>query len=500
MKAAIYARYSSDNQREESITAQIRAAHEYCQKNGHEIIKEYTDEALSARTDDRPAFQQMITDAQEGLFEILIIHKVDRFSRNRYDAAFYKRILKKSGVKISYVDQHLDDSPESVILESVLEGMAEYYSKNLAREVKKGQKENALQAKHNGGIPPLGYDVSPDKTYIINPDEAIIVKRIFSQYAKGIGLGTICTELNGAGFKTKRGSAFSKNGLYEILRNDKYIGNYTYGKSSLSAEGKRNGRKPAPDMILIENALPAIIDKTTWEIIKAKSKKRQTGNRAKEVYLLSGIIKCPCGATLVGNRYKNRETKSYSYYRCNRSMRTGQCNHPKYPKEKLEELIMEKILPSIFSQKAAKGFITTINKKMAQFAEEKLAHINTLEKQKKSAKSKIESLLCMIENGNTSPIFAQRIQDNENTIQLIDLQLRKIQTTMKKITLTENQLLQIFNNLQKEKEPAALKLLAQTIIKTATIDGDTINIVLNINGSRFGLKMATLQGLEPRTF
>ena len=168
MKAAIYARYSSDNQREESITAQLRAAHEYCKKNDYIIVKEYTDEAIPARTDERPAFQKMIEDAATGLFGVLIVHKIDRFARNRYDAAFYKRSLQKSGVRIRYIEHQLDDSPESGMLESVLEGMAEYFSKNLAREVRKGQKENALQAKHNGGTPPLGYSLTPNKEYQID--------------------------------------------------------------------------------------------------------------------------------------------------------------------------------------------------------------------------------------------------------------------------------------------------------------------------------------------
>jgi Site-specific recombinases, DNA invertase Pin homologs len=134
IKAAIYARYSSDNQREESITAQVRACTEYCQKKGYAIVKTYADEARSALTDNRPEFQQMVSDARAGLFDVLVIHKLDRFARNRYDSAFYKRELRRAGVRLESVLEHLDDSPESVLLESLLEGLAEYYSKNLGRK------------------------------------------------------------------------------------------------------------------------------------------------------------------------------------------------------------------------------------------------------------------------------------------------------------------------------------------------------------------------------
>ena len=171
MKAASYCRYSSDNQREESIQAQSRAIKEYANKEKIQIVKIYTDEARSATTDNRPGFLQMIKDSEMRIFDLVLVHKLDRFARNRYDSAFYKRELKQNGVKLKSVLENLDDSPESIILESVLEGMNEYYSANLSREVMKGMKETALQCKHTGGKPPLGYDVAKDKTYVINEQE-----------------------------------------------------------------------------------------------------------------------------------------------------------------------------------------------------------------------------------------------------------------------------------------------------------------------------------------
>ncbi len=156
-RAAAYTRFSSDNQRDESIDAQVRAIEAYCEQKGFDLVKIYADRAKSATSDKRPEFLQMIEDSGKGLFDVAIVHKLDRFSRDKYDSAKYKRILKKNGVKLLSVTENLDDSPESVILESLLEGMAEYYSKNLAREVMKGLKETAYQCKHTGGLPPIGY-------------------------------------------------------------------------------------------------------------------------------------------------------------------------------------------------------------------------------------------------------------------------------------------------------------------------------------------------------
>ncbi|MED2001964.1 recombinase family protein [Brevibacillus laterosporus] len=171
----------SDNQRDESIDAQNRAIEEYAKLNNFEIVKVYADRAKSATSDKQPEFQKMIHDSALNLFEYVIVHKLDRFRRDRYDNSHYKRKLRQNGVRVLSVTENLDDSPESIMLESVIEGMAAYCSKNLTREVMKGIKENAFQYKHTGGLSPLGYDVDPvSKQYVISETEAAQVKMIFS--------------------------------------------------------------------------------------------------------------------------------------------------------------------------------------------------------------------------------------------------------------------------------------------------------------------------------
>ena len=183
---------------DESIDAQIRAIEEYASKNNIQIVKVFADRAKSATSANRPEFQNMIKycEADDTGISMVMVHKLDRFSRDKYDSAMYKQKLKVKGIRVVSVLENLDNSPESVILESVIEGMAQYYSANLAREVAKGQKENALKALHNGGDAPLGYDVAFDKTYVINEEEAQAVKIIFDMYINGYSYSNIIDKLN----------------------------------------------------------------------------------------------------------------------------------------------------------------------------------------------------------------------------------------------------------------------------------------------------------------
>ena len=370
MRAAIYARYSSDNQREESIEAQIRAIKEYAEKNDMVIVKTYTDEAKSATTDNRPQFLQMIKDSELNAFNAIIVHKLDRFSRDRYDSAHYKRILQKNNVRLISVLEHLDDSPEAVILESVLEGINEYYSKNLSREVMKGMKETAYQSKHNGGIPPLGYDIAEDKTYVINEKEAVIVRKIFDMYSIGYGYVDIIRELNKSGHKTKLGNPFSKNSLCDLLQNPKYKGTYIFNRRASKLSGKRNNHryKDKDQIIMKPNALPAIIDESLFDKVQEKLKSKRRGPKigGKNFYLLTGYIFCgECGSSYVGNSYRGgRSGKKYPIYACTKRVSTTTCKNKAVRQSVIEEFVIKELLQNVFSMDAIKE----ISQKVLEYA------------------------------------------------------------------------------------------------------------------------------------
>lgn len=241
MTGVIYARYSSDNQREESIEGQLRECKEFAKRNDIKIVGEYIDRAKSATTANRPGFQRMIADSSKNSFEVVIVWKLDRFARNRYDSAHYKAQLRKNGVKVISATESISEGAEGVLLESVLEGMAEYYSKELGEKTLRGMTDNALQCKSNGGLMPIGYVADSELRYQIDPDMAPIVVEAFNLYAEGASMKEIVDIFNGRGVRTKRGKPITINAITSMLHNRKYIGEYRFKD------------------IVIPNGIPAII-------------------------------------------------------------------------------------------------------------------------------------------------------------------------------------------------------------------------------------------------
>nr|WLJ26190.1 MAG: integrase [Firmicutes phage HS17] len=418
-RAVAYGRYSTDMQREESIDAQFRAIRDYCQRNEIELVSTYADEGISGTTDNRPQFQQMIKDAELGAFDYVIVHKLDRFSRSKYDSAIYKRKLKLLNVQLLSVLENLDGSPESLILESVLEGMSEYYSRNLSREVKKGMRENALKCKFNGGTPPLGYDVDENKNYVINAHEAEAIKLIFDMFTKNYSYSQMMMRLNNLGYKTKRGREFTRNSFYEILNNERYIGIYFYSKEDYDGfRGKRNYHKKRDKskMIRIENGVPAIIDKDTWAKAQEKIKNNKNLNRINKngrFYLLTGLIFCgECGSPMSGNMQSNNQGNRYYYYKCNRKSRTHKCHAPVVRAEKIEKEVLDCFEDVIFTQTNKDAVI----KSMLKFLDKETDttdHKKSLEKELAAVEKQIENILDAIISGISSPIVNDKLKELE---------------------------------------------------------------------------------------
>ena len=216
MNGVIYARYSSDNQREESIEGQIRECLEFADRQGINVVANYIDRAFSAKTDDRPDFQRMIEDSAKHLFDVVIVWKLDRFARNRYDSARNKAILKKNGVRVVSAKENISDRPEGILLEAMLEGYAEFYSAELSEKVIRGMTENALKCKFNGSQIPYGYSVGNDRKYHIEPTEAKVVQEVYRRYADGEPSTRICKDLNARGIRSKTGKDFTSS-VYETV-------------------------------------------------------------------------------------------------------------------------------------------------------------------------------------------------------------------------------------------------------------------------------------------
>ena len=313
MKAVIYARFSSDRQTEDSIHAQVRACEEYAKQHDIHIIGVYADEAISGReskTELRREYQKMLRDIKKHRFDAILIHKYDRVARSLAEHVSLETKLKKEGIELIAVAQNFGTSNESKIMKALMWSMSEYYSDNLASETRKGHKETALKGLHNGGYAPFGYDVVNQK-YVINELEAAYVEKMFSCALERRGFKALIEEMKANGITGKRGKELKYTQIYEILRNEKYCGVYTYSQTE---EKNRSDRRKKPNAIRIENAYPAIIDRATFdEVQRIMDGRKQTGRKAD--YLCSGLVFCSCGAKM--HVYKSsRKGHTYVYYRC----------------------------------------------------------------------------------------------------------------------------------------------------------------------------------------
>ena len=216
-RAVIYARFSSDMQREESIDAQVRACTAYAKSKGYEIVDTYIDEAKSGReVTKRDAYKKMLDDASHKKFDIVIFHKIDRNSRNEVDYYITKAKFLNLGIHYEYAVQSIDSSPEGQMMEGMLVAIAAYYSRNLAKETKKGLNENAYKVQFNGGTPPLGYKIV-DKHYVIDNDEAEAIRLIFDLFIARHSYKDICCILAAKGYTTRNGHNLLAKIVFTIL-------------------------------------------------------------------------------------------------------------------------------------------------------------------------------------------------------------------------------------------------------------------------------------------
>lgn len=323
----VYARYSSHAQKDTSIEDQVADCEAYCRLNNLRIVKVYADRHLTGRSDQRPQFQQMMKDAAHRRWAYVVVWKTDRFARNRYDSATYKYRLKRYGVRVLSAKESIPEGPEGILLESVLEGSAEYYSANLAQNIKRGMHYNALECKVNNGSMPLGYCKGPDGKYAIKESDAEVVREIFRKVAAGIPFVEIANDLNGRGIRTSRGNLWNKGSFHRMLTNEAYIGVYSYSD------------------VRIEGGMPAIIDKIQFLEVqqRLKTKKNPQGrHRENGEYLLTGKLFCAmCGSPMVGLSGTGQHGELHYYYACQKRRQEQGCKKENVRRDWIEREVVK---------------------------------------------------------------------------------------------------------------------------------------------------------------
>ena len=424
MKAVIYARYSSDSQQEESIEGQIRECTEYAQRNNITLLTSYIDRALSARTADRPEFQRMIRDSEKGLFDTVLVWKLDRFSRDRYDSAHYKHSLKKNGVKVISAKENISDGPEGIILESMLEGYAEYYSAELSQKIRRGQTDNAMKCKNNGGNTPLGYYVDKQSGVLaVDPLTAPIVQEIYRRYDSGERMCEIRDSLNARGLKAARGKAFNVGGISLILKNRKYIGEYKYSN------------------VIIPDGIPAIIEKDLFERVQLRMKanrKAPARAKAEEEYLLTTKLFCgTCGRLMAGESGKSGSNGNvYRYYKCSGAKRHQGCNRKPIRKDWIERVAVLLTVNTILTDNT----IDRIAEAIVTMQDEEDTLTPALERQLQECEKGITNLLNAIQAGILTASTKERLEQLET--QRDNLQSAILQARMERPKYSKEEIVQ----------------------------------------------------------
>ncbi len=500
-RAVIYARFSSDNQNIESIEAQENACTKYIEDHGMILIETYFDMAYSGTTSNRPRFREMIEDAKKRKFDFVIVHKYDRFARNEVDHGISEEKLNQFDVELISVKEPIENNPAGNFMKAIIKSVNQYYSDNLAEEVTKTMEIKAGRALHLGGIPALGYDVvevNEEKKYAINPKESKAVQIIFQMYSDNFGYTAIIEKLNELGYRTKRGSAFQKNSLSEILRNEKYTGVYLYNRRDKAKringnKVKTNRRLKDEDKIIrIENGMPRIISNELWQDVQKKlseNVRKGAQHKAVQTYYLSGKLNCAyCGRTLIGtSRKAGRNKDLYLTYKCKNKENGKKCESKEINKTYLEQFVLQSLLHSIFTKENANDIVESYNKYLLSSKDTSKDEIHSLKKELAQIKKEGEHLLQFIMQGNSSAMVSEKLKEVEMTKQGIECKINDLMNHHDTKIIKKEKLLKTFADLHSntqmlmnDQNKVEFKKLFSAFVEKAHIDNEFVSIEFNL--------------------
>ena len=461
--AVAYARYSSAGQRDVSIDQQLSDIRAFADREGYMLVHEYADHAKSGykSASTRSEFQAMISDAARGSFDTVLCWKVDRFGRRRADSALYKDKLAQLGVSVVYVMEPMPKGAAGVLSVGMLEAIAEWYSANLSENVTRGMLDNAKKCLYNG-TKVLGYTRGPDNHYAIVPEDAAIVRRIFSRYLSGYSAAAICDELNTSGLRSSRSCPFTPQNLLRIISNERYTGTYIWGD------------------VRIPDGMPAIISRTDWE--EAQRMKKKTSRHVEQHavdFLLTGKAFCGyCGKSMIGDSGTGKSGTTYYYYGCQgRKSRTG-CNKKNVRKESLESLVIDFVISVCLSDPEIENVADLI---MAE-AEKRRQHspLASMKQELAQVNAQLQNINRAIANGiwssSTNDMLRQleeQQSDLRKSIGLLEYQENQM--------LDRNRVLFFLHRFARtnRNDPEQCRRLINTFINAVYVFDDHLKIVTN---------------------
>lgn len=404
-----YMRYSSERQTEQSIEGQLRELIAYCKHHNYRVASIYVDRAISAHAsmDKRPAFQQMLSESARAPWKTVLVYKLDRFARNREDSAIARMRLRKNGCNVESAKEGISKNPEGVILEALLEGMAEYYSLELSQKITRGMRESAIKGNCLGGQIPLGYKIE-NKKYVIDPLTAPLVVEAFARYGDGETAASICSDFNARGYRTASGTLFNRSSFKNIFRNEKYIGVYKY--KEMRQEG----------------VIPRIITDDAWLAVQSRLKINEAApahGKAKTAYLLAGKIFCGhCGAPMTGECGRGKSGRVYNYYSCAARKHHNSCDKKPVPKDWIEDVVAQDALEVLTDEIIE--FVADVAAQQSEEEIQKNTKIPAIRQQISDLESKIRNLTKAIETASVAPdSVVSRIAELETQKKALTAQL-----------------------------------------------------------------------------
>ena len=461
--AVAYARYSSAGQRDVSIEQQLSDIRAFAKREGYTIVHEYADHARSGfkNTSARTAFQSMISAAADGSFDTILAWKVDRFGRNREDSAIYKGKLRRFGVRVLYAMEPIPEGSAGVLLEGMLEATAEWYSRQLSENVTRGMTDNALKCLYNG-TRIIGYTRGPDDRYTVNPEEAVLVRNIFSLYCSGWSAARICRQLNAQGLRTSRGKAWQPESLMRVISNERYTGVYIWGS------------------VRVENGIPAIIEKSVFQ--EAQRMKKKSGRHIEQHavdYLLTGKAFCGhCNAAMIGDSGTSKDGTRHYYYSCQaRKARKG-CTKKSVQKQYLESAVVDFVLDHVLSEPQIEK---TADAVMALQAEElKSSPLAAMEAERAEVLKQIDNINNAIAAGVWSSSTVEKLKELESSAESLRISCETLRFSQSQL-LDRDRVLFFLRRFTKgdRSDPLLRRHIIETFVNAVYVFDDHLKLVIN---------------------
>ncbi len=476
MTGVIYARYSSDNQRDESIDGQIRECQAFAERQGISIVDHYIDRAFSAKTDKRPAFQKMIRDSEKQKFDKIIVWKLDRFARNRYDSAMYKNKLKKNNVTVASATETISSTSEGILLESILEGYAEYYSAELAEKVTRGMTGNALKCQFNGGNIPIGYKITEDKHFELDPEKAPLVLEAFKAYAGGLTIQEAVDMLNEKGLTTTRGNPVTFNIVTNMLKNRRYIGEYRFKD------------------VVMPDGIPRIVPQELFDLVqiqREKNKRASARHKAEEDYLLTTKLFCgKCNALMVGECGTGHNGTVYRYYKCGVAKRKRKCDKKAVKKDWIEDLVVRYTKQMLMDDNVIEDIVSIVLRNLKQ----ENSTLVLLRRQLTETQTSIKNIMDAIEDGIRTATTKQRLIELEKTqneleIKIVKEELRRPNITKEELTFWLKRFQQLDTNKKEHKQR-----LIDSFVNAVFIYDDKIVLTFNYKEANKTVTLSEVNG------